>query len=43
MHARHKEAGGGMMAYHTTPKTVSSLTHDYIDMQSPTSTIESLI
>lgn len=41
--ARHKVLGGGMMAYHTTPKTVSSLTHDYIDMQSPTSTIESLI
>ena len=36
-------AGGGMMVKHTTPKTVSTLTHDYIDMQSPTSTIESLI
>lgn len=41
--ARRAEAGGGMMVRHVTPKTVSSLSHDYIEMQSPTSTIESLI
>ncbi|WP_408887052.1 TonB-dependent receptor [Kozakia baliensis] len=38
-----KVAGGGMMVKHTTPRTVSSLSHSYIGMQSPTSTIESLI
>ncbi|MBF0860461.1 TonB-dependent receptor [Gluconobacter sp. LMG 31484] len=38
-----KAAGGGMMVRHTIAKTVSSLSHDYIEMQSPTSTIESLI
>ncbi|XCX38117.1 TonB-dependent receptor [Kozakia baliensis] len=32
-----------MMVKHTTPRTVSSLSHSYIGMQSPTSTIESLI
>ncbi|GAB6968777.1 TonB-dependent receptor [Komagataeibacter kakiaceti JCM 25156] len=41
--SRRKVAGGGMMVRHTTPKTISSLSHDYIAMQSPTSTIESLI
>ena len=41
--SRRKIAGGGMMVRHTTPKTISSLSHEYIEMQSPTSTIESLI
>lgn len=40
---RRKVAGGGMMVRHTIAKTVSSLSHNYIAMQSPTSTIESLI
>ncbi|CEF41834.1 TonB-dependent receptor [Acetobacter senegalensis] len=40
---RRKVAGGGMMVRHTIAKTVSSLSHNYIEMQSPTSTIESLI
>lgn len=40
---RRKSDGGGMMVRHTTPRTVSSLSHTYIEMQSPTSTIESLI
>ncbi|GEK96981.1 TonB-dependent receptor [Gluconobacter kanchanaburiensis NBRC 103587] len=38
-----KAAGGGMMVKHTIARTISSLSHDYIEMQSPTSTIESLI
>ncbi|RFD21292.1 TonB-dependent receptor [Komagataeibacter melaceti] len=41
--SRRKVAGGGMMVRHTAAETVSSLSHDYIAMQSPTSTIESLI
>lgn len=38
-----KTAGGGMMVKQTSAKTISSLSHSYIEMQSPTSTIESLI
>lgn len=40
---RRNIVGAGMMVRHTTPRTVSSLSHNYIEMQSPTSTIESLI
>ncbi|MBB2176716.1 TonB-dependent receptor [Gluconacetobacter johannae] len=41
--AHRNEAGGGMMVRHSVPKTVSSVASDFIAMQSPTSTIESLI
>lgn len=40
---RRKAAGGGMMVRQTAARTISSLSHNYIAMQSPTSTIESLI
>ncbi|GAN59370.1 TonB-dependent receptor [Acetobacter cibinongensis] len=40
---RRKVSGTGMMVRHTVAQTVSSLSHSYIEMQSPTSTIESLI
>lgn len=36
-------SGTGMMVRHSIARTVSSLSHTYIEMQSPTSTIESLI
>ncbi|WP_279379570.1 hypothetical protein [Asaia prunellae] len=36
--ARHHAAGGGMMIAHTTPKTISTLTADFISKQSPMST-----
>ncbi|GCD58846.1 hypothetical protein NBRC3280_1347 [Acetobacter pasteurianus NBRC 3280] len=35
-----KTAGGGMMVKQTSAKTISSLSHSYIEMQSPTSTID---
>lgn len=41
--AKHHEAGGGMMVAHTTPKTISTLTADFISKQSPMSTPTGLI
>jgi outer membrane receptor protein involved in Fe transport len=40
---RRKVVGGGMMIRQTAPRSVSSVSHAYIEMQPDTSTIESLI
>jgi len=40
---RHREGGGGMMVKHLTPRTISTLTADFIEKQSPMSTPTGLI